>query len=89
MASNGGPSVLGSRRLPRTALAKMSDFSYLAEPKTVKNRWHLDVRVGEANVGAEAARLTERGATFLHKASQGSHWWITMADPEGNEFCVS
>jgi Glyoxalase-like domain len=64
-------------------------FQLVPEPKTVKNRWHLDVRVGEENVDAEAARLTERGATFLHKASQGPHWWITMADPEGNEFCVS
>jgi hypothetical protein len=64
-------------------------FQLVPEPKTVKNRWHLDVRVGEENVEAEAARLTERGATFLHKASQGPHWWITMADPEGNEFCVS
>jgi Glyoxalase-like domain len=64
-------------------------FQLVPEPKTVKNRWHLDVRVGAENVDAQAARLTERGATFLHKASQGPHWWITMADPEGNEFCVS
>jgi hypothetical protein len=64
-------------------------FQLVPEPKTVKNRWHLDVRVGEENVDAQAARLTERGATFLHQASQGPHWWITMADPEGNEFCVS
>jgi hypothetical protein len=64
-------------------------FQLVPEPKTVKNRWHLDVRVGEEKVDAQAARLTERGARFLHKASQGPHWWITMADPEGNEFCVS
>jgi hypothetical protein len=64
-------------------------FQLVPESKTVKNRWHLDVRVGEESVDAQAARLTERGATFLHKASQGPHWWITMADPEGNEFCVS
>lgn len=64
-------------------------FQLVPERKTVKNRWHLDVQVGEENVDAQAARLTERGATFLHKASQGPHWWITMADPEGNEFCVS
>ncbi len=64
-------------------------FQLVPESKTVKNRWHLDIRVGEENVDAEAARLTERGATFLYKAAQGPHWWITMADPEGNEFCVS
>jgi hypothetical protein len=64
-------------------------FQFVPEPKTVKNRWHIDIRVGEENVESEVAKLTERGATFLHKASQGPHWWVTMADPEGNEFCVA
>jgi hypothetical protein len=35
------------------------------------------------------AGLTSRGATYLHTSSQGPHTWVTMADPEGNEFCVS
>ena len=30
-----------------------------------------------------------RGATFLWTANQGPHSWHTMADPEGNEFCIS
>jgi hypothetical protein len=64
-------------------------FQLVPEPKTVKNRVHLDVRVGEPNVEAEVAKLTGRGATYLHKGSQGPHWWVTMADPEGNEFCVA
>lgn len=64
-------------------------FQLVPEPKTAKNRWHLDIRVGEENVDAQVATLTERGARYLHKASQGRHWWVTMADPEGNEFCVS
>jgi len=64
-------------------------FQLVPEPKTVKNRWHLDLRVGEENVDSQVAKLAERGATYLHKASQGPHWWVTMADPEGNEFCVS
>ena len=29
-----------------------------------------------------------RGATELHRGQQGPHHWVTMADPEGNEFCV-
>ena len=29
------------------------------------------------------------GATELWRASQGPHSWVTMADPEGNEFCVA
>jgi hypothetical protein len=64
-------------------------FQLVPEPKTVKNRWHLDIRVGEENIDAQVAALTERGASYMHKASQGPHWWVTMADPEGNEFCVS
>jgi hypothetical protein len=33
--------------------------------------------------------LVARGATFLHDGQQGPQRWITMADPEGNEFCIS
>jgi hypothetical protein len=63
-------------------------FQLVPEGKTVKNRVHLDVWVGD---GAKEAvdRLTERGATLLHEGQQGPHHWFTMADPEGNEFCVS
>ena len=64
-------------------------FQIVPETKTVKNRMHLDLRVGADNIESQVASLTERGATYLHKASQGPHWWVTMADPEGNEFCVS
>ncbi len=64
-------------------------FQLVPEAKTVKNRWHLDVRAGEDRVEAEVSKLTTRGATFLHKGTQGPHWWVTMADPEGNEFCVT
>lgn len=62
-------------------------FQQVPEDKTGKNRLHLDLRVSDPD--AVVADLTERGATFLHKANQGPHWWTTMADPEGNEFCVS
>jgi hypothetical protein len=63
-------------------------FQLVPEGKTVKNRVHLDVWAGE---GAEetVARLTGRGATVLHEGREGPHSWFTMADPEGNEFCVS
>jgi Glyoxalase-like domain len=64
-------------------------FQVVPESKSVKNRWHIDVRVGEDDLDAVVAKLTERGATFLRTGQQGPHTWITMADPEGNEFCVS
>jgi len=76
----------GLERAPRVL------FQLVPEPKTVKNRAHLDVRVGGdkgENVEAVVAKLTARGAAFLHRGQQGPHTWVTLADPEGNEFCVS
>jgi len=64
-------------------------FQQVPEGKTVKNRVHLDLRVGEERREAEVARLVAAGAKELHRASQGPHEWATLADPEGNEFCVS
>jgi hypothetical protein len=64
-------------------------FQSVPEAKTVKNRVHLDLRVGDERREAEVARLTGMGATELWRASQGPFSWVTMADPEGNEFCVA
>ncbi|MFD9944642.1 VOC family protein [Nonomuraea sp. NPDC059023] len=64
-------------------------FQLVPESKTVKNRVHLDVQVGQDNVEAEVERLTARGASFSHRGQQGPHSWVTMTDPEGNEFCVT
>ncbi len=64
-------------------------FQLVPEPKTVKNRVHLDVDVGAEHVEAEVARLVAVGATFLHRGRQGPHTWVTIADPEGNELCLS
>ena len=64
-------------------------FQLVPEPKTVKNRVHLDVRVGADNVQAEVERLTATGATVLHTGRQGPHTWVTMADPEGKELCLT
>jgi hypothetical protein len=63
-------------------------FQQVPEGKTVKNRIHLDVRTDETDLGAVRARLVERGATVLHEGRQGPHTWVTMTDPEGNEFCL-
>jgi hypothetical protein len=64
-------------------------FQLVPETKTVKNRLHFDIRVGAERVADEVAELTTRGATFLHDGRQGPYSWVTMADPEGNEFCVT
>jgi hypothetical protein len=64
-------------------------FQRVPEPKTVKNRVHLDIWVGADNVQAELDRLVAKGAMFLHRGRQGPHSWVTIADPEGNELCLS
>jgi hypothetical protein len=64
-------------------------FQHVPEAKTVKNRVHLDVRVGPERREAEVARLLGLGATELWRGSQGPYEWVTLADPEGNEFCVT
>ncbi len=64
-------------------------FQRVPEPKTVKNRLHLDLRVGADRREAEVKRLVGMGATELWRASQGPFEWVTLADPEGNEFCLT
>jgi Glyoxalase-like domain len=73
----------GTGRAPRIL------FQRVTEPKTVKNRVHLDVRVGTDEVAAVVDRLIAKGATHLHDGRQGPYTWITLADPEGNELCVT
>ena len=64
------------------------DLVTSAEPKTGKNRVHIDLATTSAAHQAElVARLTELGAT-LADVGQGDVAWTVMADPEGNEFCV-
>lgn len=64
-------------------------FQLVPEPKTVKNRVHLDVRVGADLVDMQVERLVARGATVLHEGRQGPYRWVTIADPEGNELCLT
>jgi hypothetical protein len=64
-------------------------FQEVPEAKTVKNRVHLDVRVGAERREDEVARLLGLGARELWRGSQGPYEWVTLADPEGNEFCVT
>jgi hypothetical protein len=64
-------------------------FQLVPEGKAVKNRMHLDLRVDAAERESVVAALAGRGATELHRGRQGPSEWVTMADPEGNEFCVS
>jgi hypothetical protein len=54
------------------------------EGKTVKNRLHLDLVA--ADWETEIGRLTDLGATRIREVQENGAHWITLADPEGNEF---
>ena len=62
-------------------------FQKVPEPKVAKNRVHLDLR-GEVMTD-EVVRLVDLGASVIAERSLGSLTWTVMADPAGNEFCVS
>ncbi len=67
------PLVLGFQRVP--------------EPKTVKNRVHIDF--ASPDRPADVERLTGLGATVLGEHSMHGLTWTVLQDPEGNEFCLA
>jgi len=63
-------------------------FVPVTEPKTGKNRVHLDLATESAeHQAAQVARLRGLGARPAD-IGQGDVPWVVLADPEGNEFCV-
>lgn len=62
-------------------------FAQVPEAKIAKNRVHLDL-LCEDRI-AEADRLVTLGATKIREVDEWEHQWVVMADPEGNEFCIS
>lgn len=74
-------------------------FQRVPEPKTAKNRMHMDLSVSggraialeerKRRVDAEVARLKALGANDERGAiERDGEYWVRMNDPEGNEFCV-
>lgn len=68
--------VVGAEGTPRLW------FQLVPEPKVVKNRIHLDLTADDPTT--EIQRLVSLGATEMHRVGSRT----TMADLEGNEFCV-
>jgi hypothetical protein len=74
-------------------------FQKVPEPKTAKNRVHLDVRAAPGLEGdermavleSECDRLVALGATRVQRSEPAppmSAGFIVMQDPAGNEFCL-
>ena len=63
-------------------------FMPVTDPKTVKNRMHLDLTTSAADRDQEIDRLVALGARRVDIGQTGAESWTVLADPEGNEFCV-
>ena len=61
-------------------------FQRVPEPKTAKNRMHLDIAFADRD--AAVALVEELGGTRLADHDMEGFRWSVLADPEGNEFCV-
>ena len=62
-------------------------FQKVPEPKVGKNRAHIDFDADDMD--AAVARLVGLGGTIRDQHSLGTFRWTIVADPEGNEFCVT
>ena len=73
-------------------------FQRVPEPKTAKNRVHLDLAVGggrgtppeesRRNIAAAVERAVAAGATKVREVDERDEYWVVLQDPEGNEFCM-
>ncbi|QFU92150.1 VOC family protein [Amycolatopsis sp. YIM 10] len=87
-----GTITIGSPEVPegknrRGPVPPTLTFAAVPEGKVVKNRVHLDVNATDREQDEEVRRLLELGARRVD-VGQGDVSWVTLADPEGNEFCV-
>lgn len=64
-------------------------FVTVPDAKSVKNRVHVDLQPQDRTRDEEVERIVALGATVVgdHRRPDGTGW-VTLADPEGNEFCV-
>ena len=61
-------------------------FIQVPEGKTVKNRVHPDLKT--TDLAAEVERVVALGASHQADFDEDGRQWVTLTDPEGNEFDV-
>ena len=61
-------------------------FQQVEELATGRSRMHLDL--DSADVAADTARAVSLGATVVQETTDFGVSWTTLADPEGNLFCI-
>ena len=93
--------TVDGRAFPRTVTAENDGWFVIIEtPSGVmafqkvdavtpgENRLHIDFTV-EGSLSEAADLLIAQGASLLAERSEGENRWFTLADPQGNEFCVA
>jgi len=63
-------------------------FQKVDDPTPGKNKVHLDVHT-DRDIDAEVADWVAAGATSLGRRNAGDFQWVTLTDPDGNEFCIA
>lgn len=58
------------------------------EPRTGKNRLHLDLDVGADELEPAVARAERLGARRVEPFLEDGYGWWVLEDPEGNLFCI-
>lgn len=84
-SDDGDEAVIAPRRESNDTVTELL-FARVPEPKTVKNRIHLDLRPDDQS--AEVARFEALGARRIDVGQSDTDSWVVLADPEGNEFCI-
>jgi predicted enzyme related to lactoylglutathione lyase len=62
-------------------------FQKVPEDKSVKNRLHLDM--SHEDPEALIVKVESLGGSRIEDHELGGFTWTVLADPEGNEFCVT
>jgi len=62
-------------------------FQKVEDPTPGKNRVHVDLMADDLDT--EVERLLASGAGLVERRSIGSFRWVTLTDPDGNQFCVA
>ena len=62
-------------------------FQKVEDPTPGKNRIHLDLNAPDLDAARDD--LLAAGATLVAERGDESFRWITLADPQGNQFCIA
>jgi hypothetical protein len=61
-------------------------FHQVPEGKTAKSRFHPDLV--SSDLAGEVKRLVDLGAVRQNEIEEGRYHWVTLTDPQGNEFDI-